>query len=130
MKNKRVFQFALAGLVVALALQMAGYRMDHAVPRIPLDNQVIYNWLTLFFSPVAFFLRIGSPEGPIVGGWRTFFAVLASNAFLYAALYCIAQAFFVRLQIKLAHENIPALVQLHPERVIRVTSPNWKSRRA
>jgi len=129
MKNKRVFQFALAGLVIAVALQIAGYRLDHAVPQVPLENQALYNWLTLFFSPIAFFLRFGNPDGPIVAGWTTFFIVLLSNIFLYALFCRVCQAFFLRLQYKLAHENIPFVAKLHPERVIRLALPNWRPRR-
>ncbi|HYL86029.1 MAG TPA: hypothetical protein VE263_17530 [Candidatus Angelobacter sp.] len=130
MKNKRVLQFALAGLLMALALQLIGYRMDHTVPRIALGNQGIYNWLTLLFSPVAFFLRFGNPEAPIVAGWGTLLAVLSSNVFLYAAFCKAGQLFLARLQQKLVRENIPLMAQRHPERVIRLTSPQWKPRRA
>jgi len=130
MKNKRVIQFALAGLLIALALQLAGYRLDHAAPRATLENQTLYNWLTLFFSPVAFFLRLGNPDAPIVAGWTTFFAVLLSNGLLYAAFCRICQAFFLRVQYKLAHENITVAAKLHPERVVRLACPQWKPRRA
>jgi len=130
MKNKRVFQFAIAGLLAALALQLVGYRLDHAVPRLALENQVLYNWLTLFFSPVAFFLRLANPDGAIVGGWTTFLAVLISNVVLYAAFCRACQVFFARLQHKLTHENIQVTAKLHPERVIQLSLPNWRPRRA
>jgi len=127
--NKRVFQFALAGLLAALALQLAGYHLDHTVPRLTLENQAFYNWLTLFFSPVAFFLRLANPDGPIVAGWTTFLVSILSNAFLFAAFYRACQAFLLRLQYKLAHENISVVAKLHPERVIHLPSPNWRPRR-
>jgi hypothetical protein len=130
MKNKRAIQFALAGLVVTLALQIVGYRLDHAVPPVTLENQAIYNWLTLFFSPAAFLLRLGDPDAPIFAGWITFTIVLSSNGLLYAALYGVFQAFRLRLQYKLAHENIPVIAELHPERIVRVSIPNWRPRRA
>lgn len=130
MRNKRILQFALAGLLVAFALQVGGYRMDHAVPRVTLGNQGIYNWFTLFFSPVAFFLRLRNPEGPIVAGWGVFLVVLSSNVLLYAAFCKAGQLFFERLQQKLVHENIPQMAQRYPERVIRLASPAWKPRRA
>jgi len=130
MKNKRVFQFAIAGLLAGLTLELVGYRLDHLVPRLALENQVIYNWLTLFFSPVAFVLRLANPDGPIVGGWTTFFVALFSNVILYAAFCRAGQLFFARLQHKLTHENIPDAARLHPERVIRVSPPNWRPRSA
>ena len=130
MMNKRVLQFALAGLLIALALQVGGYRIDHAAPRAALGDQVAYNWLTLLFSPVAFFLRLGNPGGPIVAGWSSFLVVLITNALFYAAFCRVAQAFVLRFQVKLAHENIPALAQRHPERIIRLSAPHWKPRRA
>ena len=123
-------QFALAGLLIALALEVAGYYMDQAVPSIPLGDQVVFNWLTLFFAPLAFILRLSNPEGPIVAGWSSFFVVLLMNAFLYAILCRAAQTFLLRFQVKLTHENIPALAQRHPERIIRLASPNWRPRRA
>lgn len=123
-------QFALAGLLIALALEVAGYRMDQAVPSIPLGDQVVFNWLTLFFAPLAFILRLSNPEGSIVAGWSSFFVVLLTNAFLYAILCRAAQTFLLRFQVKLTHENIPALAQCHPERIIRLASPNWRPRRA
>ena len=130
MKNKRVLQFALAGLLIALILQVAGYRLDHAISPVALENQALYNWLTLFFSPVAFFLRLGNPDGPIVAGWATFFAVLLTNGLLYAAFCQVCQAFRLRLQYKLAHENIPVVAELHPERIVRLRLPYWRPRRA
>jgi len=130
MKNARVFQFAAAGLLVALVLQLAGYSLDHTVPRVTLENQALYNWLTLFFSPMAFFLRLGNPEGPIVAGWATLFIVLTSNAFLYAVLWGTGRAFIHRLRYKIAHENISLVADRHPERVIRISLPNWRPRRA
>ncbi len=130
MRNKRVLQFSLAGLLIALALQVAGYLIDHAVPRIALGDQAVYNWLTLLLSPASFFLRLGDPEGPIVAGWSSFLVVLPSNALLYAVSCRAAQAFLLRFQVKLAHENIPALAERHPERIIRLSTPHWKPRRA
>jgi len=129
MKNKRVLQFGLVGLLTALTLQLVGYRLDHAVPRVALESQMLYNWLTLFFSPVAFFLRLGNPDTPVATGWTTFFIILLSNGLLYAAFCRICQAFFFHLQYKLAHENIPVVAKLHPERVTRLASPEWKPRR-
>ena len=130
MRNKRVLQFALAGLLIALALEVAGYGMDQAVPRTALGDQAVYNWLTLLFSPFALILRLSNPEGPIVAGWNSFFVVLLANAFLYALLCRGAQMFLLRFQVKLTHENIPALADRHPERIIRLASPNWRPRRA
>jgi len=130
MKNKRVVQFALAGLLIALALQLKGYQLDHAVPRVALQNQTLYNWLTLFFSPVAFFLRLGKPDVPIVSGWITSLIVIFGNALVYAAFFHFCQALFLRLQYKLAHENIPLVAKCHPERVIRLSLPDWRPRRA
>lgn len=129
MKNKRVLQFALAGVVIALALLLAGCLLDHVAPRVTLENQALYNWLTFFFSPVAFFLRLDNPDAPIVAGWITFFVVLFSNGLLYAASYSLCRAFFLRLQYKIAHENIPVVVELYPERVVRLRLPNWRPRR-
>lgn len=130
MKNKRVFQFAIAGLLIGLTLQVVGYRLDHVVPRPALENQALYNWLTLFFSPVAFFLRLANPDGPIVASWTTFSAVLLSNAILYVAFCRACQVLFARLQYKLTHENISVAAKLHPERIIRLSLPNWRPRRA
>jgi hypothetical protein len=129
MKNNRVVQFALAGLLIALALQLAGYRLDHTAPRVTLQDMALYNWLTLLFSPLAFFLRLGDPEGPIVAGWKTSVAVLVSNAVIYAAFCGVCQAILMRLRVKLTYEKLPFAAQLHPERVIRVASPNWRHRR-
>lgn len=105
MNNIRMFQFAFAGLLIAIILQAAGYRMNVAVPHIKLGDQVLYNWLTLGFSPAAFFLRLSVPEGPIVASWKTFFVVLFSNFILYAAFCKVAQILIVRLKQKLAHED-------------------------
>lgn len=127
--NKHALQFALAGLLIALVLQLVGYLLDHAAPRLTLENQVLYNWLTLVLSPVAFFLRLGDADGPIVAGWTTFLITLFTNALLYAVFCGVCQALLLRLRIKLAHENIPVVAQLHPERVIRLASPNWRPRR-
>jgi len=128
-KYKRAIQFALAGLLIALALQIVGYRFDHAVPRVTLERQALYNWLTLLSSPAAFFLRLGNPEGPIVAGWTTFFIVLFSNAILYAAFCRVCQLFLLRLRHKLAFEDISLVTQRHPERVIPLASPDWRPRR-
>ena len=130
MRNKRIWQFAIAGSVMALTLQGIGYWMDHMAPRIPLGNQFFYNWLALLFSPLGFFLRFGNPDGPIVAGWTSFLAVLLSNVALYTASCKIGQLCFAHLAQRLVGENIPRVAQRHPERIIRLASPDWKPRRA
>jgi hypothetical protein len=126
MKNKRMSQFAFAGLLTALVLQAVGYRVDQAGSHIPLGNQVAYNWLTLCFSPVAFFLRIASPEAPIFKGWSSFLVVLFSNVILYAAFCKLCQVFFGRLAEKLAceHGMVPARAYSKPE--FRMVDSKWR----
>jgi hypothetical protein len=130
MNNKRTFQFAFAGLLTATVLQAVGYRMDLSVPHIPLGNQVVYNWLTLCFSPVAFILRLGNPDAPIFAGWSTFSVVLFSNVILYSAFCKFCQVFLGRLSQKLAFERgmIPARAYSKPE--FRMVDSKWKPRRA
>jgi hypothetical protein len=130
MKSKRIIQFALAGLLIALILQAIGYRLDHAAARMPLASQALYNWLTLFLSPLAFFLRLGNPDGPIWAGWTTFLAVLLGNAILYAVLCKTGQLLSRRVQYKLAHENLSLLAKTYPEHVIHLAAPDWRHRRA
>jgi hypothetical protein len=130
MKNNRMSQFAFAGLLTALVLQAVGYRMDQAVPHVQLGNQVAYNWLSLCFSPVAFFLRIASPAAHIFNGWSSFLVVLFSNVILYAAFCKLCQVFFGRLAEKLAYEYkmVPARAYSKPE--FRMVDSKWKPRRA
>jgi hypothetical protein len=126
MKNKRMFQFAFAGLLTALVLQAVGYRMDLAVPHIQLGNQVAYNWLTLCFAPVAFFLRLGNPDAPLFAGWSTFVIVLFSNALMYAGFCRFCQIFFARLEEKLAHENGKTLARSYSKPAFRLVDSKWK----
>ena len=128
MKNTRVLRFAMGGLVLALALEAWGYAMDHTVPRPLLGDQVLYNWLTLWLSPLGFFLRLSNPDGPIVASVRSFLAVVLSNALLYGVLSKAGQLCFARLRQKLLHENIALVAKSHPERIIRLVAPNWKPR--
>jgi hypothetical protein len=130
MKNKRMTQFAFAGLLTALVLQAVGYRIDQAFPHIQLGNQVVYNWLTLCFSPVAFFLRLGNPDAPIFAGWSTFFVVIFSNVILYAGFCKFCQVFFGRLAEKLAFEQgmVPARAYSKPQ--FRMVDSKWKPGRA
>jgi hypothetical protein len=129
MKNKRMFQFAFAGLLAALVLQAVGYRMDLALPRIQIGNLFAYNWLTLCFTPVAFFLRMGNLDAPIIEGWSTFAIVLFSNVLLYAGFCRFCQVFFARLAEKLAYENgmIPARNYSKPS--FRLVGSKLKARR-
>jgi hypothetical protein len=127
MKNKRMFQFALAGLVTALSLQAVGYRMDQDVPHIQLGNQAVYNWLTLCFSPVAFFLRLGNPDAPIFGGWGTLLIALFSNVVLYAAICRVCQVLFGRLTQKLAYENGMVLARVYSKPVCRLVDSKLKA---
>jgi hypothetical protein len=129
MKNKRMFQFAFAGLLTALVLQAVGYRMDLAVPHIQLGNQVVYNWLTLCFAPVAFFLRLGNPDAPLFAGWSTFVIILFSNVLTYAAFCRFCQIFFTRLGEKLAHENGMTLARIYSKPAFRLVESKWKPRR-
>jgi hypothetical protein len=129
MKNKRMFELAFAGLLIALVLQAVGYRLDLAVPHIRLGNQVVYNWLTLCFSPVAFFLRLGNPDGPIVAGWSTFLVVLFSNAILYAAYCRFCQVLVVRLKQKLAYEDRILLARSYSKPICRLVDSKWRPRR-
>jgi hypothetical protein len=129
MKNKRVFQFAFAGLLTALVLQAVGYRMDLAVPHIQLGNQIVYNWLTLCFFPVAFFLRLGNPNAPLFAGWSTFVIVLFSNVLLYAGFCSFCQVFFARLGEKLANENGMTLARSYSKPTFRLVDSKWKPRR-
>jgi hypothetical protein len=129
MKNKRMSQFAFAGLLTALVLQAVGYRIDQAVPRIPLGNQIVYNWLTLCFSPVAFFLRLASPEAPIFKGWSSLLVVLFSNVILYAAFCKLCQIFFGRLAEKLAYEHGMVPARAYSKPAFRMVDSKWKPRR-
>jgi hypothetical protein len=80
---------------------------------------------------VAFFLRLTNPDGPIVAGWGTFFAVLFINAVLYAGFSKVAQLLFFRLQQKHAFEEASSLAAETPvERVTRLASPGLDTRRA
>jgi len=129
MNNKRMVQFALAGLLTALVLQAVGYRMDLTVPRIQLGNQAVYNWLTLCFTPGAFFLRLGNPDGPIFAGWSTFVVVLFSNVILYAGFCKFCQAFFARLGQKLAYENGMTPARSYSKPAFRLVDSKLKARR-
>lgn len=127
MHNKRMLQFAFAGLLTALVLQAAGYRMDLAVPHIQLGNQIIYNWLTLWFTPAAFFLRLGNPDAAIFAGWGTFAVVLFSNVLLYAGFCKTCQIFFVCLGQKLAYENGMILARSYSKPTFRLVNSKLKT---
>jgi hypothetical protein len=129
MKNKRMFQFAFAGLLTALVLQAVGYRMDLAVPHIQLGNQIVYNWLTLCFTPAAFFLRMANPDAAIFAGWSTFVIVLFSNVLLYAGFCRFCQVFFARLGEKLAYGNGMALARIYSKPAFRLVDSKLKTRR-
>lgn len=129
MKNTRMFQFAFAGLLTALVLQAVGHRMDVTVPHIQIGNQVVYNWLTLCFTPVAFLLRMGNPDAPIFAGWTTFAVILFSNVILYAGFCKFCQIFFVRLGQKLAYENGMALARSYSKPSFRLVDSKMKARR-
>jgi len=116
-------------LLTALVMQAVGYRMDMAVPHIQLGNQAVYNWLTLCFTPVAFFLRMGNPDAPIFGGWSTFVVVLFSNVLLYAGFCRFCQVFFVRLNQKLSYENGMALARSYSKPAFHVVDSKLKARR-
>jgi hypothetical protein len=129
MKNKRMFQFAFAGLLTALVLQAVGYRMDLAAPHIQLGNQLVYNWLTLCFTPIAFLLRTGNPDAPIFTGWSTFAIVLFSNVLLYAGFCRFCQVFFARIGLKLAHENRMVLARSYSKPTFHLVNSKLKPRR-
>jgi hypothetical protein len=86
MKKPRTLQFATAGAFISLLLAAVGHRMDLAVPAIRLDQQVLYNWLSLIFAPASFLLRLRNPDGLIVPGFLFAAAAIALNALWYAAV--------------------------------------------
>lgn len=129
MKNKRMVQFAFAGLLTALVLQAIGYRMGLAVPHTQLGNQIVYNWLTLCFTPVVFFLRMANPDTAIFAGWSTFAVVLFSNVLLYAGFCRFCQVFFARLGEKLANENGMTLARIYSKPAFRLVDSKLKPRR-
>jgi hypothetical protein len=86
MKKPRTLQFATAGAFISLLLAAVGHRLDLAVPAIRLDQQVLYNWLSLILSPASFLLRLRNPDGPIVPGFLFAGAAIALNALWYAAV--------------------------------------------
>ena len=130
MKNKRMVQFAFAGLLTALVLQAVGYRMNLVAPSIQLGNQIVYNWLTLCFSPVAFFLRMGNPHAAVFTGWSTFSVVLFSNVLLYAGFCRFCQVLFARLGEKLAHENGMTLARVYSKPTFHLVDSKMKAWRA
>jgi hypothetical protein len=85
MKKPRTLQFAAAGASISLMLVAVGYRIDAAVPAITLDQQVLYNWLTLLLSPASFLVRLTNPDAPIVPSAAFAAGVIAINALWYAA---------------------------------------------
>ncbi len=129
MKNKRMLQFAFAGLLAAVVLQAVGYRIDQAVPHIKLENQVLYNWLTLFLSPLAFFFRLDAPDGPIALSWKSFLVALFSNVILYAAVCKACQVSFGRLQQKLANEDALLSADSRSGRASQLAASEWNPRR-
>jgi hypothetical protein len=84
MDKPRLARFAAVGAAVSLFLAAVGYRLDAAVPAIPLDHQILYNWATLFLSPASFFLRLNAPDAAIVPGLSFVLVAAAFNASWYA----------------------------------------------
>lgn len=89
MKKPRTVPFAAAGAFLSLLLAAVGHRMDLAVPAIRLDQQVLYNWITLILSPASFLLRLRNPDGPIVPSFFFATAAIALNALWYASVRTI-----------------------------------------
>ncbi len=80
----KVARSAAIGAVVSLALAAVGHRLDAAVPAIPLDHQVLYNWAMLLLSPVSSLARLANPDGPIVPSLSFALVAAAFNALGYA----------------------------------------------
>lgn len=120
MKNNRIFQFAVAGFSTALLLLAVGYAADHAAVRVPLEEQVLYNWLSLLFTPIIVLFRLTNPDGPIVASWSAAVICMLVNAGYYALSGKFCQIVFSRLSYKLRHEenlgiySAPALLRRVP----------------
>jgi len=80
----RVARSAAIGSVISLALAVVGHRLDTAVPAIPLDHQVLYNWAVLLLSPVSFLARLTNPDGAIVASLSFALVAAAFNGLCYA----------------------------------------------
>jgi hypothetical protein len=83
----RLARFAALGALVSLCFAAVGHRLDAAVPAIPLDHQLLYNWATLLLSPASFLLRVGDPDGAIVPSLSFVIVAAACNASWYALLF-------------------------------------------
>jgi hypothetical protein len=77
-------RYAAIGAAVSLLLAAAGQRMDSAIPAIPLDQQVFYNWLTVLLSPASFLMRLRDPDGAVVPSVSFVVVAALFNAFWYA----------------------------------------------
>src|SRR5271165_5998893 len=84
MANLCILQFALAGLLTAMALQAIGFGIYRTAPHNGLDNQVLYNWLSLLFAPVSLLPRLTNPDAPLFASWSTALLVAIGNTAYYA----------------------------------------------
>jgi len=116
MRDKRVVQFLVTGLLAALVLQSVGYFLDHSRPRLALEELLVFNWLNLLFAPVSFLARLANPDSAAVYPWPAFFLVLIGNGFSYGAACKLLQLFFTRMAHKLVYEETLAV---EPSRAAR-----------
>jgi hypothetical protein len=82
-QTPKILRFAAVGACISFILAAAGYRIDLAVPSISLNQQLFYNWLTLFLSPISFFLRLRAPDSPIAPSFLFVIGTAACNSLWY-----------------------------------------------
>lgn len=94
MNKNRTLTWAAIGAIVAVLLVFLGHILDLRQPRLALEQQIAYNWLTLLLSPAAFLLRLTRPDDFIVPSFP--FAVLA--VVLNAMWYLVARKTWLALR--------------------------------
>jgi hypothetical protein len=85
--------YSAAGAIVALLLVLAGHLLDIREPRLPLERQVAYNWLTLLLSPPAFLLRMTRPDDFIIPSVSFAVYAVILNAIWYSIAGKLCRAF-------------------------------------
>jgi len=125
--KSKVARYAAIGAIVSLLFAAIGHRFDAAVPAIPLNDQVLFNWLTLILAPVSFLLRFNDPDAAIVPGLSFALGAAVLNACWYAFLCWSLQAMRHALRAPAsvpAPANVPAQPTVTESRSTRRTSPS------
>src|SRR5258708_11144895 len=104
-KMGRATRAAMAGMLVALAIQGIGMLLDRTAGVARVENHVLLNWLNLLFAPFSFISRMYDPDGPMAVSWSGFPLVVFANACYFVASAKVLDLIFRRALRKLENHE-------------------------